>query len=364
MMATELIREFEQDEIKDAKAVAEVVCLAPVLNKDSFHELLGKFYSGIDRADALDFYQLEGLARLIKDADPGHLNANDLVKILELVSTRLRNIHQQSAHHIHQLVLAVSHVLDAMADTKVTGLDRERLREPLSTYLDELKESKDPYLVYQASYAYQALQCVTDNEPVWQAAVKHTGKVIQGGSGLVSSVESLDLNKFLKELEGIKKGFPGAFKLAAIVKAPYEDVTTFAQSGQGLLECIQEELSFARKRDWYSALRGADMLIRNGELSTFKKLVCDAPCRYDAAFQWGVCQRLGEIATDPMRDGDIRRSAVRFLGEIYRDDKVWGQQANIKQWILNILMQIASSSTGDMQCKSRFCKFGIGSYSF
>ncbi|KAF9352290.1 hypothetical protein BGX34_012226, partial [Mortierella sp. NVP85] len=134
-MATEIIRAFKRDEIKDAKAVAEVVCLAPVLNKDSFHGLLREFYSGIDHSGLLDIHQLEGLAQLIQGADPGHLNADDLVKNLELLSNRLRDTHQQSENYMQQLTLAVSHILDAMADTRVTGLDRERLHEPLSAYL-------------------------------------------------------------------------------------------------------------------------------------------------------------------------------------------------------------------------------------
>jgi len=53
---------------------------------------------------------------------------------------------------LHQLTVAVSHVLDAMADADVKGLNRENIYEPLSSYLDRLKGSKDPYLVYQAAY--------------------------------------------------------------------------------------------------------------------------------------------------------------------------------------------------------------------
>jgi len=136
-MATEIIRAFKRDEIKDAKIVAEVVCLAPVLNKDAFNDLLREFYSGIDNSGLLNCHQVEGLAQLIQGADPGHLSADDLVKILGLLSTRLRDTHQQSTQHIHRLTMAVSHVLDAMADTKVTGLDREKLHEPLSIYLKD-----------------------------------------------------------------------------------------------------------------------------------------------------------------------------------------------------------------------------------
>ncbi|KAK3809372.1 MAG: WD40-repeat-containing domain protein [Benniella sp.] len=343
-MATELIKAFKRDELKDAKTVAEVVYLVPVLDKDSFQALLSIFYSGIDPSKLLKVHHLEGLAQSIQSADQGHLNADDLVKILGLLNTRLRDTHQQSSDHMYQLTLAISHVLDAMADTKVTGLDREKLHEPLSTYLKELKESEDPYLVYQAAYAFQALLWVPDDETTWQAAMRHTGKVIQGVSGVVSAMRGLDLNKFIEGLDDIQKGFEGAFKAVKIIKNSYDGVTSLAQSGQGLLETLKEGFSFERKRDWYSALRGADTLIREGELATFKELVCLAPCQLDPAFQWGVCQRLGKIAMNPMWDADTRRGAIEFLGEIYKNDEVWGQHASVKQWILNILMQLATAS--------------------
>jgi len=325
-------------------------CLGPVLNKDTFHHLLAEFYTGIDHSGLLKFHLLEGLAQLIQGAGSGHLSADDLVKILELLSNRLRDTHQQSTEQMHQLTLAVSHVLDAMADTKVTDLDRETLHEPLSAYLGELKGSSDPYLVYQAAYAYQALLCVPDNETKWQAAMRRTGKVVKGVSGLVSAVKGFDLNKFIEGLGDIQKGFEGVSKVVEIVQSAYNDVSTLAESGKGFLDSLKEGLSFERKRDWYSALRGADVLIRDGELATFRELVCKAPCRREPAFQWGVCQRLGEIATNLAWDPDTRRDAIAFLGEIYRNDMVWGQHTSVKQWVLNILMQLSTSPGAGFQC--------------
>jgi hypothetical protein len=340
-IAADVIRAFKHEVTKDAKVVAEVVCLAPILDKDAFHDLLREFYSGIDHSDLLNFQQLVGLAQLIQGADQGHLSADDLVKILGLLSTRLMDTHQQSSHYMYQLTLAISHVLDAMADTKVAGLNREKLHEPLSSYLSVLKQSSDPFLVYQAAYSYQALLCVPDDETVWQAAMRRTGKVIQGVSGLVSAVKGLDLVKFTEGLEDIQKGVSGASK---VIKSAYDGVTSLIAGGQGFMESLNEGLSFERKREWYSALRGADKLIRDRELATFKKLACEAPCRYDPAFQWGLCQRLGEMATNPQWDVMTRQNAIAFLGEIYRNDEMWGQRASIKQWILNIVLHISSSA--------------------
>ncbi|KAK3810199.1 MAG: hypothetical protein J3Q66DRAFT_443735 [Benniella sp.] len=344
--ASEVVRAYKEDVMKDIKIVTEVLYLAPVLKKDTYQELLREFYAGIDTSGLLNVHQLDGITQLIQAGSPGYLDADDLVKILQLLSTRLMDTHQQSTQHMHLLTLAVSHVLDAMADTTVTGLDRETLHLPLSSYLKDLRGSSDPYLVYQAAYAYQALLCVPDNETAWQAVTRRTGKVIKGISGLVSAVKGLDLNKFIEGLGDIQKGFEGASAIVEITKTAY-DVMTLAESGQQFMDCLKEGLSFDRKRDWYSALRGADALIRDGELAKFKRLACEAPCRLDPAFQWGVCQRLGEIAANPIWDAEVRRGAVTFLREIYQNDAVWGRQPTVKRWVISILTHLTTSSTND-----------------
>ncbi|KAF9343630.1 hypothetical protein BGX34_006537, partial [Mortierella sp. NVP85] len=315
VLAVDVIRTFKKEEIKDAKAVAEVVCLAPVIEREIFREVLKAFYDGIHHSGLLDVHQVQGLARLIQGADTGYLDADDLVKILGLLTTRLQQTHQQSPQFIYQLTLAASNVLDAMADTKVERLDRETLHEPLSLYLDALKVNSEPYLVFQAAYACQALLCVPDNETLWQATLRRGGKVIQGVAGLVSAVKGLDLNGFIEGLKDIQKGLTGASDVVHLVVTAFDGVKSLTASGQGFLDGLKEGLSFQRKCAWYPALRGADALIRDGEFASFKKLVCEAPCRQEAAFRWGVCQRLGEIASSSMWDARTRRGAVAFLGE-------------------------------------------------
>ncbi|KAK3807580.1 MAG: hypothetical protein J3Q66DRAFT_444697 [Benniella sp.] len=231
-----------------------------------------------------------------------------------------------------------------MADTKVSGLDRETLHEPLSLYLDAMKGNSEPYLVYQAAYACQALLCVPDDETPWQATVRRTSKVIQGVSGLVSAVKGLDLNGFIDGLKNIQQGLSGASEVVQVVVTTFDGVKSMTSGGQGFLEGVKEGLSFKRKCAWYAALRGADELIRDGEFTSFKKLVCEAPCRQEVAFQWGVCQRLGEVASNPMWDVRTRRSAAAFLVEMYQNNEEWGGQMSIKEWILIILMKLPSSA--------------------
>jgi len=351
ILATNVIRAFQREEIKDDKVVAEVVCLAPVLEKSDFQYLLKELCKGIHQSILLDVHQLDGVAQLIHCAEPGYLDADDLVKILELLSTRLRNTHSQSSNHMYQLTMVVSRVLDAMADTKVKGLDREKLHEPLTLYLSEIKDISDPYLVYQAAYAYQALLYVPDDETLWQATLRRTGKVIQGVAGLVSAVKGLDLNGFMDGLKGIQQGMSGAAGVFKLAKSTIDGVTSIADSGKSFVDCMKEGLGVKRKLTWYPALRGAESLLRSGQHANFKKLVCEAPCRLDPAFQWGLCQMLGEVAANSMWDAKTRRGAVMFLGEIYSNRTAWESHANIQEWILIILMKLVSSSGEDVQGK-------------
>ena len=163
-------------------------------------------------------------------------------------------------------------------------------------------------------------------------------------------MKGLDLNGFMDGLKDIQQGLDGASDVVNFVFAACDGVTSLSSSGQGFLDGLKEGFSFRRKCAWYPALRGADAFIRDGEFVSFKKLVCEAPCRLDAAFQWGVCQRLGEIAGNPVWDVRTRRGAIAFLGEMYRNDEDWGHQASVKEWILIILVQL-SSSGGVQQCE-------------
>ncbi|KAG0244248.1 hypothetical protein BGX31_009529 [Mortierella sp. GBA43] len=351
-LATNVIRSFKRDDFKDPKVVTEVAYLAPVIDTDDFRYLFKEFCSGIEQSTLLDAYQLEGVAQLIQGAEESYLDADDLAKVLDLISTRLQGDDiQQSVDHLYQSTLAVSYILDVIADVNVKGLDCKTVQDPFLSYLEGLKKSSDPYLVYQAGYTYQALLYVPENESIWKTTLRRTGKAIQGISVSTSPVERLDLNKFINGLEKIQQELTGGFEVVQSVKHMYmyEGAKSLSKSGQEFFKCLQEGLGFDRKCAWYPALRGADIIIQDGRFSDFKTLVYEAPCRHDAAFQWGVCQRLGEIASCTIWDGDTRQCAIALLGEMYRNDAEWGQHATIKQWILDMLMQLRVQSKMDTE---------------
>ncbi|KAF9350775.1 hypothetical protein BGX26_011119, partial [Mortierella sp. AD094] len=342
-LASNLVRTFIRDEIKGPDAVKEIVCLAPSLAHEDFRRLLHTFVDGINNTLLQDNYLLDGLAQLIRNSSPKHLDVNDLVKILKLLSEMLQETHSESIHR-YQSALTTSRVLDIMMDTKVKNIRREELRAPLLGLLRGLRKSRDPYLAFQGAYAYQALLYIPDDESTTQEVLRRTGMVVQGISGIVSAVKAIDLNRFVDGLENIQKGLSGAVPAFEVIIGTVKNSLRLVEGGQDFIECIKEGFSSERKSVWYPALRGLDIFIQEGRFTVFERLIRGAPCQKHPLFQWGVCQRLGEIANNPLWDINIRKCAVKFLLEIYEDDTTWNSQAPVKQWILCILNQLEKSS--------------------
>ncbi|KAF9355630.1 hypothetical protein BGX34_010335 [Mortierella sp. NVP85] len=329
-LATDVITTFARDESYDSMLVAEVVCLASVLDKSIYRYLLGQFCGAIAQSSVLDSLQLDGLAQVIRRAAPDYLEAADLIKILRLLKHRLTGIHKLPSQEVYELVLSVSGVLDAMADTSIKGLNQQELGNFLSEYLTGLKATSDHSVVYQAAYAYQALQHIPDHEPIWQAAFKFKRRATSG-QPMTEADRALDLNKFIEQLKNISPG------------TSVKPGTRSQEREQTLQEHLHECCSLEYKQAWYPALRMADALLQDGRFAEFKTLVCEVPCRQAPAFQWGLCQCLKDLAVHPEWDTKTRLNAFALLDEIYRRDDVWSSRDDIKHRISNIFIQLASS---------------------
>ncbi|KAG0042387.1 hypothetical protein BGZ89_006918, partial [Linnemannia elongata] len=103
---------------------------------------------------------------------------------------------------------------------------------------------------------------------------------------------------------------------------------------------MKEGLGSGQKRLWYTAIRAAYALAQAGRLKDLNTLIYEAPCRHDPLFQWGICQLLGEIASDNIWDTSVRLQAVDLFGELYRNDPLWGQDKSVRTWMLHIIRQL------------------------
>ncbi|KAG9067048.1 hypothetical protein KI688_012960 [Linnemannia hyalina] len=339
-LVIKMVEEFIADSTKDSTKVAEIVALGPALQREPYRKLLSAFIRDFDDSRILDVNLLQGLVQLVQSASPGYLVSDDLIKVLSLLRTHLEDTHQHSSEHLCHLTLAVSMIFDIMADHKVKDLDRVIEHEPLSAVLSGLRDSSDPYLMYQACYAFQALQYVPDDETVLQAVLRHSTGVVDG-LVKVTGVFKLDLGSVLEGLEKLQEVAVSAIGVAATV---YDGVRSLRESGRGVLESLKEGFGSGQKRPWYPAIRAAYAFVQAGQLKDLKQLIYEAPCRQDPLFQWGICQLLGEITVDTVWSIAIHQQAIDLLGHLYKEDQEWGHDESVKTWMVTILGTLGSSS--------------------
>ncbi|KAG9062607.1 hypothetical protein KI688_004909 [Linnemannia hyalina] len=337
-LATRMVEAFVQDTIKDTNRIVEIVALGPILEKESYRKLLSSLITGFEESPLMDTNLLQGLVQLAQSSSPGHLVSDDLVKILSILRIRLQGTHQQSTEHPYYLTLAISRVLDVMADHKIQDLDRVLEHEPLSGVLSGLKGSTDPYLMYQACYAFQALQYVPNNETVLQAVLRHSRGVVDGVVK-ITALGKLDLGSVLEGLGNLQDALGNIIGVAGTV---YEGTSSLMESGQGVMESLKERYGAGQKRPWYAAIRAAYALAEAGQLKDLNCLICEAPCRRDPLFQWGICQLLGEVAIDLIWSATSRQQANELLGRLYKNDPEWGRDESVKAWMLTIIDKVGS----------------------
>ncbi|KAG0311702.1 hypothetical protein BGZ97_011687, partial [Linnemannia gamsii] len=347
-LISKMVEGFIEDGVKDSTAIAEVVLLGPVLDREYYRKLLSCFISEFDQAAMIDVDLLQGLVQLVQSASPGFLVADDLVKILSILRIRLEGMHKQAAEHPYHLTLAISRILDVMASHGVEELDRVLEHEPLSKILGSLKGSSDPYLMYQASHAFQALQYVPNDESPLQALLRYSLEVADGLSK-VSAIKGFNLPTVLEGLEKLKETAVESYEVAVSV---YEGVSALLENGHSALEILCGGNGYGHKRRWYSALCAARMFVEEGRLAELNQLICQAPCRRDSLFQWGICQLLGEIASDSIWTTTARQQSIDLLEELYKNDTDWGRDESVKSWMVSIVRQLSESPDQAVQAKA------------
>ncbi|KAF9145765.1 hypothetical protein BG015_011788 [Linnemannia schmuckeri] len=197
----------------------------------------------------------------------------------------------------------------------------------------------DPYLLYQASYAFQALQYVPDEETALQAVLRHTGTVAEGVIK-VSGVVKMDLGNLFDGLKQLQKTVSETYDT---VRSGFGGVRTLVQGGRGVFDSLKQGLGSGFKRPWYPALRAANNLARDGRLRDLKTLILEAPCRHEPEFQWGISQLLGEIVMDYSWTFPVRQQASMFLIYLLECGNRWTEDDSVRLWMLTILRHVRKS---------------------
>ena len=350
-----VVDKFIMHPTKDTEAVREVVLLGPVLDVAHYRKLLNCFLRTFHKTPQLDVEVLQGLVQLVEDSQPGSLRPDDMVQILRSIRWRLEDPAQQCEENSVYLTMAISRLLDFMASQKIQDLNRVQEHGPLLRILTGLKTHKDPFLRYQSVYAFQALQWIPDDENALQCSLRHFAGMASGPIQMEGAAE-LDLNEAIEGLQDVQKSVIDTCKF---IKAGFEDVPALFEAGLGLFDSLMEGLDSAQKALWYITLRSAQELARKGQFADLNKLICEAPSHHGYLFQWGVCQLLGEAATDPSWDDNTRLHAVVFLGALYKANEDSKDHQDLRRWVTTILQRISESlskylspTTGDSRIQT------------
>ncbi|KAF9120177.1 hypothetical protein BGW39_011600, partial [Mortierella sp. 14UC] len=335
-LARKVVEEFVADSFKSFASVSEVVLFGPGLDRETHRKLLNSLIAEFEHLRLLDKEVLQGLLQMIECAGQDYLVADDLIRILAVLRTRLQDTHQQSTEHPYYLVLALSRLLDVMVEGKVKDLSRVTQHEPLSALLRQLAENPDMYLKYQATYALQGLLHIPNDETHRESMLRHTGNITMGLLG-VASVCKLDLGEIK---EGVGQLYKTMVDVQEVATKAVSGILSLHASGQDIMASVKGGVFSGGRQLWYSALREAQEHIRNGRLADFNRLVFEAPCQHEMDFQWGVCQLLGEVAIDPLWDVATHQYALAFLAQLYKDNITRKQGEDIGRCILDILRQV------------------------
>ncbi|KAF9148066.1 hypothetical protein BG015_010229 [Linnemannia schmuckeri] len=339
--------QFLESNYKDAKSISEVILLGSFLDRQDYRGVS----SGLSRRFVIT-HQTTRAGATAGIGGPGYFIDDDLVRILRVLRKRLEDTHMQPgdtkkpvSELIYPLAIAISRVLDKMVQGNIKGLRRTEDHRPLLNIFAGLKDSPDLCLKYQASCAWQALQYIGDDESPLDMVVRVGGGLVMAGLGVASA--------FKLDIEGLFNGLRELGEAAGQIRDATEtviaSVQTAREAGEGVVDSLLKGFQTGNKRAWYPALHGARVVISEGRLAEFRRIVYEAPCCRVREFQWGICQLLGEIAMDPIWVVQIRLQAIYFLEDLLRSDSEWATDSSVRGAIRSILLRISTSEEKTIQ---------------
>ncbi|KAJ5496704.1 hypothetical protein N7463_008691 [Penicillium fimorum] len=170
------------------------------------------------------------------------------------------NILKDFAYALHRAPATLSAAtakLGSLLDSLQKRLDQAQKRAELETQyhlLKELRKSPEPRLAQAASYAYQALRCVPDDESPYQALLRHSHTVIQATALIAGAVPTMDPMRIINAT-------PDLLKLFSLIKSLVEAAQNVYDTSQDIRDVIESMGRLSSQKGWYTALRYTSMLI-------------------------------------------------------------------------------------------------------
>ncbi|KAJ5614843.1 hypothetical protein N7528_008497 [Penicillium herquei] len=292
------------DIFKDEKKPSysnEASHLSTILSGTDYVGLLEAFINAVSRGasdnDLVDPRLLTDLCYVLRNSNDNLSKPHLLKPLLTNLHTRIKSA-ECALQKQYQLICTLGHLLDAMVDIKISGINRENTHEPLLNKLRSLRNHSEPRLAQASRYAYEALRGVPDDEGQWQAICRYSWMVLEPTANIAAAISTTDPTK---AIDAASKIFTTVKSLSSKIEAR-RDMYTASESLQDLL--LQTLGYLPKEKLWYGSLRYSGILIEDRELDTLKELLPGLNCLRNESFWCGLYAQLeqGWMKNEGMRD--------------------------------------------------------------
>ncbi|KAJ5162325.1 hypothetical protein N7492_007717 [Penicillium capsulatum] len=269
-LVQEMIEIFRHDQ--RATYLSEAALLAEATEGQQYDRLMSIFYNAIiehtSANNVLDLSLLQTFALTIHykgtiSAENHHLGAT-LNSLNERIDMASKGAEMQKQY---QLVCMLGVVLETMVDIKVTGLHRESLHGPLLAQLRELSGSLELRLAQAASYAYEALRAVPDDEGPYEALGRYAGNTISVLANMAGAVSKMDPSSLVETA-------PTVMKLLGAINTMAENGKQLYQDSEDLKSMFVAAVNDrAKPRKWFDALRYSRLLLEAEAFNILKQIL-------------------------------------------------------------------------------------------
>ncbi|KAH3742964.1 NB-ARC domain protein [Pelomyxa schiedti] len=213
-LAIEIVGQFGNAPVKTKAMVDDVVSLSRVEDREVVQVLLDVFVSQIDHDPLLQVYMLEGLACILSEALTEFIPADQIVKTLNVITSKLKDLHaqQQNAERIYDTLRAVNRVLRAMWATGVCAISKEDKNSTLGVF-QALKDAYSDYgtlecwVASEAELAKQNLLRVADDELMLLGVAKRIGHGLMAVQSVATMVLQYDVGALVGGFEELQTAF-------------------------------------------------------------------------------------------------------------------------------------------------------------
>ncbi|KAI9926792.1 hypothetical protein MW887_003888 [Aspergillus wentii] len=223
-------------------------------------------------------------------------------------------------------------VLDVAMDIHLEGIDREKIHQPLSDTLRGLRKHDDARIAQAATYAYEALHGIPNNEGPMDVFLRTSGTAISATAKIASSVASMDPGKALSAV-------PDILEIVGYLGKLLESLETIGKTMMDVKNAFLQDIEQLLKQSpWYSVLRFTGPLIAGHELSLsfelLKDVIPELPCCDDYRFWCGLYDQLEQRWMD--EDDNAKSHIIAFVKWTFHQQSlkdIKSKDKHVQDWI-------------------------------